>query len=146
MKRIRFIFLLIGVIALAGCEDSLHEDNIYDNAFFGPYDGNDIRFLDISFDDQMNSEGCYTCHYYVMNYLPDWPAGEFQARYSTDHYFEPDSLFVFNVSELHSMLQKRWFSFRGYPFLPGNTVYFRICYQTYDGRLYYSDEVAFQGR
>ena len=142
MKKVSFLMILTLLLSCFSCQDEL-QDTIYDHAFFGPYDGNDVRFLDMYFDETKNSDGYYTCYYHIMTYLPQWPDGERQLRYSKDHLFEQDSCFIIAPITSTSLMLQCSYLFRGAYFVPGDKYYFRACYLTKNGDMFYSDEATF---
>ena len=141
MKKYIISILMISAALLCGCKDEL-QDTVYDEVFFSSYDGQDIKFMDFTFEPK-DSEGYYGCSYKVMTYLPEWPSGYFEYRYSKDHIFEADSCFTYN-NVLTGTLLHNSFRFRGGYFETGAPVYFRACYTTSSGVNYISDEIVFR--
>lgn len=142
MKKHIISILIVSAALLCGCKDEL-QDTLFDKAFFEAYDGHEVRFLDLQFEQEGND---YVMHCNLMTYSSKWPRGTFQLRYGRDHEFGNDTLLYTEnpVSpDAAAITTLSYLIRRNDVFKPWNTVFVKPYYITESGDVCEGMEAVF---
>lgn len=149
MKRI-IITIVLAVLCTSlffSCGKDKLGDNLYDQTFFAPYDGQDFKFLNVSFVNEADAEGWYTCRYHLITYLPEWPEGTVRFYYKNGGEYNEEDYYECGHTgpEIASLMYGYTFKFKN-PLAPSNKyMQFKPCYITADGTEYFGEEKSFVG-
>ncbi|MCQ2301344.1 MAG: hypothetical protein MJZ94_01795 [Bacteroidales bacterium] len=86
-KSILYIFMLITTL-FCSCKDEYTND--MDRAYFGSYDGHEVKIVGMQL--TPNNASQFNLEVHMFSYSSQWPRGTFQIRYGYNHVFDTDTM------------------------------------------------------